>query len=283
MGLPGNASPPIIVVGMHRSGTSLLTQLLGLMGVHIGDRKSSQFEAYTFRHVNAALLDAVGCTWANPEPLLARLSEPGYVEQATAKARTLLEEHAGLFGVTPDGSRWGWKDPRTTVTLPVWRAIYPEAMVIHVERGGLAVALSVYRRELAILKRRALRLKFGGQRGWLFPPTLARSYRLWEVYTRAALAEEPRWAHWTSVKYEALAAQPVETLGALCGFLGLSQSPAELGQLARQYIRVPRAPSSAELARYRLLARLGLINTDLMAELGYDRSGAEEAGQRDSH
>jgi len=279
----GNSTAPVIIVGMHRSGTSLVTQLLGLMGVHTGDQQSSQYEAYAFRVVNDALLHAAGCDWADPAPFLARLAEPGYAERAARDARSLLEEQSSRFGVTPEGRRWGWKDPRTSITLPVWRAIYPDARVIHVERSGLAVALSVYRRELAILRKRVLRLKLGGRRAWLFPPTLAQAYRVWEIYTRAALAEEPHWASWTTVKYEVLVRNPVDTLCALSDFIGLGFSRADLDQLSSGRVRAPRGQSAFELGRFRLLARLGLVNTDLLAQLGYDRSGAQENGQRDSH
>jgi len=271
----GNSSPPVIIVGMHRSGTSLVTELLGLMGVHTGDHMQYQFEADAFREVNSELLASIGCEWANPEPFLARLADPGFVERMAQDARRLLDQRAELFGVTPEGQPWGWKDPRTTITLPVWRAIYPGAKVLHVERSGLPVALSVQRRELSVLQRHASRGKVTGKRARrMIPPTLVRAYRLWEIYTRAALAEEPRWAAWLTIQYETLAARPVETLCQLRDFVGLSLPQPELEKLAAERIQTPRAPSSAERTRFRLLARLGLINTDLMAQLGYDRSGA---------
>ena len=31
------SQPPVLVVGMHRSGTSLLARMLQLLGVHLGD------------------------------------------------------------------------------------------------------------------------------------------------------------------------------------------------------------------------------------------------------
>ena len=42
---------------------------------------------------------------------------------------------------------WGWKDPRNTFLLPLWRDIFPEAKVIHVIRNGVDVAASLLTRE----------------------------------------------------------------------------------------------------------------------------------------
>ncbi|MBW1793701.1 MAG: sulfotransferase [Deltaproteobacteria bacterium] len=41
---------------------------------------------------------------------------------------------------------WGWKDPRTTLTLPLWLKLFPKARIIHVIRNGIDSALSLWRR-----------------------------------------------------------------------------------------------------------------------------------------
>jgi hypothetical protein len=42
---------------------------------------------------------------------------------------------------------WGWKDPRNSITLPVWLKLFPDARVIHIVRNGVDVAESLYRRQ----------------------------------------------------------------------------------------------------------------------------------------
>ena len=43
---------------------------------------------------------------------------------------------------------WGWKDPRTTITFPIWLQVFPKAKILHILRNGVDVAISIYRRSL---------------------------------------------------------------------------------------------------------------------------------------
>ena len=42
--------------------------------------------------------------------------------------------------------RWGWKDPRTSLTLPYWLRLFPTARVIHVHRDPAQAARSLHAR-----------------------------------------------------------------------------------------------------------------------------------------
>ncbi len=42
--------------------------------------------------------------------------------------------------------QWGFKNPRTTYTLPYWLSIFPNAKVINIYRNGMDVALSLWTR-----------------------------------------------------------------------------------------------------------------------------------------
>src|SRR5438309_5657294 len=58
------ATPPIIVAGMHRSGTSLLARLLEIAGVCMGYRKDANFyESVCFLGANRLLLENLGASW----------------------------------------------------------------------------------------------------------------------------------------------------------------------------------------------------------------------------
>jgi len=121
----------IPVLGMHRSGTSMLTHMLSHMGVDLGsplqppsfDNPKGFWENRFFQAANISLLGQTGCDvdgFAVPDTLrqtaasLAATEPQGEAFDAIA---TYIDE---IFA----GSHWGWKDPRTTITLPYWQACF---------------------------------------------------------------------------------------------------------------------------------------------------------------
>ena len=140
----------VYVVGMHRSGTSALTGLLGALGLTLppeGDLLADQpdnpnhYESRSLLALNDRLLCAAGCTWDAPMPLL-----PGW-DQAPRVAAFDDEARATLSEVFPGPGSPVWKDPRLCHLLPYWRRIVtrPQAAVL-VWRRPEAVARSVVRR-----------------------------------------------------------------------------------------------------------------------------------------
>jgi len=115
----------VLVLGMHRSGTSALTRVLNLLGVNLGGslmRAAESNETGFWEHqdvvdIHAALLKALGMTWDDPRRLpdgwLA--SDAGRDAAATLLAR-LSEDFA-------DASLWGVKDPRMCRFLPLWQEV----------------------------------------------------------------------------------------------------------------------------------------------------------------
>src|SRR6266542_1734486 len=78
-------SPPLIVIGMHRSGTSVVAQMLDRLGVYMGpqlglpgvERHASAqpevlAEAPQFLALNERLLGRAGATWDAVDPFLKR-------------------------------------------------------------------------------------------------------------------------------------------------------------------------------------------------------------------
>src|SRR5213078_1316124 len=49
---------------------------------------------------------------------------------------------------------WGWKDPRTVFTLPLWLQLFPKAKIINIVRNGVDVASSLSVREQKMLDER---------------------------------------------------------------------------------------------------------------------------------
>lgn len=117
---------PVCVLGPGRSGTSLAARVVNLLGVDLGSEDgmlpASDFNPAGFWEqreiveLNEEILVACGGTWLRPPS-----SSPGWEtrpEMAPFAAR-IAELVARRFG---ESRRWGFKDPRTTLTLPLWRS-----------------------------------------------------------------------------------------------------------------------------------------------------------------
>jgi hypothetical protein len=122
-------STVICVLG-GRSGTSLVTRILNLLGVDLGpaDRLGGPgphnprgfWEHREIRSINDAILARYGGIWPHPLPVM----PPGWhddpaLDDLLAQARQLIARDfaAALL--------WGWKDPRAVITLPFWRRVLP--------------------------------------------------------------------------------------------------------------------------------------------------------------
>lgn len=146
-------SVPVVVIGMHRSGTGLLTTILERMGVFMGAWQERNGEAVFHWQLNEWLLRQSGASWDHPEPVRAFLADE--------RARELAVDHLAFLHRTPwvagylgagrylryrkpqRMASWGFKDPRTTFTLPVWTELYGGAKVVHIVRHGVDVAQSM--------------------------------------------------------------------------------------------------------------------------------------------
>jgi hypothetical protein len=141
-----------LVLGMHRSGTSAVTQLLALAGADLptdvipGDENNARgyFEPWRIAVFNDERLRAAGSAWDDV------FSFPYRALEAPAE-QTWINRAAALFA-TEYGvlARPLLKDPRVTVLMPLWRAAF-DAMGMGVRcvipvRHPLAVAGSLERR-----------------------------------------------------------------------------------------------------------------------------------------
>jgi hypothetical protein len=141
-----------LVLGMHRSGTSAVTQLLALAGASLpenvmaGDEHNAKgyFEPWKIAILNDGRLRAAGAAWddvfAFPFKALPRAEERTWQSRAV----TLFEEE---FGALPFPLL---KDPRVSVLMPLWLKVLAEldvtARCVIPVRHPLAVAGSLARR-----------------------------------------------------------------------------------------------------------------------------------------
>jgi len=258
-----NSLGPIIVIGAHRSGTRLVNQVLESLNVHMGETLESNHESVTFLAVNRLLLHFAQAHWSRPGPFLKCMQAPSFYAQAVEVARSSLDRQMEWFGVVPSGHHWGWKDPRTTITLSVWLSLFPEARVVHAVRNGVDAALS--------LKRRERRRLFGHRPNKIevmLPPTFCRAFRLWSVY----MVEASRYAgcdRFYEVRYEDILANPVLELAKLCENLGIPVDETVLTRIAGSTVRRPSSRSSAEQIWVKFLFVTGILDRKILQKWGY--------------
>lgn len=150
-----SAQPPvaILVLGMHRSGTSAMTRVLNLLGVDLGSELKASAEDNPrgfWEHgrviaLHEHLLHALSRSWDDPRPL-----PKGWLESEPAKEAEA--DIVRLVRAEFDGCPlWAVKDPRLCRFVPLWRntlrelAIESKALIVH--RDPREVVASLARRD----------------------------------------------------------------------------------------------------------------------------------------
>ena len=131
----------IIILGMHRSGTSMLAGTLQEAGLELGsvdldnpyNRKGNR-ENWAVLHMQEDLLERSGGSWNDV---------PDAVRWHTVHQAVRDEFIAGFRGV----KIWGFKDPRTIFTLDGWLEVLPDAECLGIFRHPMLVANSLHRRD----------------------------------------------------------------------------------------------------------------------------------------
>ncbi len=142
---------PVCVLGFPRSGTSLTMRVLNLMGVELGpeadlvpptdaENPRGYWEPRWIMDLNDEILATLGGDWWHPLPAAPGWERNPELAPLRERARALLRERfAG-------GTTWGWKDPRTTLTLPFWRDLVPNARYVICVRNPVDAISSLQRR-----------------------------------------------------------------------------------------------------------------------------------------
>jgi hypothetical protein len=101
----------IVILGCHRSGTTLIARLLHEMGVFMGPRVDRRiWEDADFQKTNATILDMAGGNWGKPPP-------PEAITEAVERMPIPY-----FLTMKRQPTPWGWKDPRTVLTI---HALHP--------------------------------------------------------------------------------------------------------------------------------------------------------------
>jgi hypothetical protein len=139
----------ICLVGMHRSGTSMIARLLNICGLELGPPEQllkadkanplGHFEHRGFLDVDRKLLKYFHASWHHPPDLPASWeTDPGLLP--------LLRRARALAANFSDKKPWGWKEPRASLFLPFWRQAVPNMSFLFCLRNPLEVAESLQKR-----------------------------------------------------------------------------------------------------------------------------------------
>ncbi len=149
---------PIIVIGMHRSGTTMIAKMLSAMGLFIGWDLEENYEARYFYNINRQILQAFNGSWDNPRVIDNLLNHPDIFKKITYTLQNDLDSFESFLYLGPRlyiryrsalklDFPWGWKEPCNTFMLPLWLDIFPHAKVVNIYRNGIDVAKSLATRE----------------------------------------------------------------------------------------------------------------------------------------
>ncbi len=163
------AGPWLLVVGMHRSGTSTVTGALTALGFNMTrpddlmqghPSNPEHWESLTAYRINEELLARLGGSWHAPPDLVMGWDRDPEIAAGVDPATLLAEAYT-----EPGASVW--KDPRMCLLLPFWRRHLPPPLAaVLVWRPPLEVARSLNRRNHI---------------------PIADGVALWERYNRSAL------------------------------------------------------------------------------------------------
>ena len=145
----------VLILGMHRSGTSAVARVLNLLGVELGsrmmrpgnDNPAGFWEHQDVVAIHERLLDGLDMAWDDPRPMPGGWLQSAAADQARVAIADLVKSEFGKSRL------WGVKDPRLCRLVPLWTGVLDtlgiEARALLVSRHPLEVAISLaHRNEL---------------------------------------------------------------------------------------------------------------------------------------
>ncbi len=255
----------VFVLGMHRSGTSLLSRVVHELGLFVGEPNELMpaqpcnvegfWERLDVSELNERLLELAGGSWDCPPSLRAlegAAARPSTVamEEAVARARSILAR------LDREGD-WSVKDPRASLMWPFWKQLLAQPRVLVAVRDPFEVAASLVARHGCT-------------------ETLGLS--LWKAYNEAIL-RFTRADERTVVAYHVLLDDPARETQRVASALGLHASTervAAASRVASAPLRTQRSATTARRLAEPRYASLRRVYAQLLAEAGPEASRALE-------
>lgn len=205
---------PVVLLGVSRSGTTLLRVLLGKSPDLAAPPETPWITGAYGRGSLRDLIDALIEAPTGPVENLSGLDEGAVYAAGRAFVETLLAPYAAARGKT----RLVLKTPKDLPQVEFLARLFPEARFVHVRRDGRDVACSTVRRKGMV--------GLGAHGAVTLENALLRWVE-WEDHLRAVVARRTLTLAAT-VRYEDLVQAPEPTLRALCAAVSARFDPAML-------------------------------------------------------
>lgn len=196
----------IVVLGMHRSGTSAITRGLQVLGIELGenlmlpqqDNEKGYWEDLDIYALNNEILASLNHDYHSLEPIYPQTLEKANLNPFKIRAIELLRNKSKLAAC------FGFKDPRIARILPFWMSVFE-----HLDREIFYV-ISL-RNPMSIVRSLAKREGFAQEKGYL----------LWQEHLLFSLTEtigRPR----LIVDFDNLIQDPAHELARIAQTVGLT-------------------------------------------------------------
>lgn len=171
---------------MHRSGTSLLADIVGKLGVYLGAEDElmppsgnnvfGYYELDALRALNDQILNSFNGSWKKPVKVLTEKISPEYEKRAEEILDSLREKSEII----------GFKDPRLALTIDFWSKLSTGNEYLYIYRHPISTAKSISKAENL---------------------HISKAFKLWREYNEAIL-EFLKDKKFLIVKYEDILKQP---------------------------------------------------------------------------
>lgn len=222
------SDPPVLIVGMHNSGTSILAEILHEAGVFVCP-DMAHFECRYFTHfLHDDLLLGSRKSWSQlPLMPVEELLQKAPAVQLLA-SRMWFPDYlrSGYDGV----SAWGLKDPRLCILLPLYLELFPGARVVYIKRDIDDLCASLLKRPKS---------------GLGIKTDIAFWRELASAYTERADEFVPQFSNHVVLRYEDLCTSPAVTIQPVLDFLEVEKRAGSLVTLNK--VTSDRIGSHADL------------------------------------
>lgn len=214
-------TPPLLILGVRRSGTTLLRVMLDRNSQLALPDESFFVPQLAHRHGRRPEIDdfvddvdrlQTLREWGLSREDIRRRLRPG---MTTGEAiATIYEAYAERQGKP----RWGDKTPMYMQHIPLLERVFPDARFVHLIRDGRDAAMSFLAMPEGIVTRT-----------WAHPRSVAEFACQWRIEVEAAQQLGRRVGdRYLELRYEALVADPTRELRRICAFAGIPWEPEML-------------------------------------------------------
>ncbi|MBB6110604.1 Sulfotransferase family protein [Mucilaginibacter lappiensis] len=154
----------LIIAGMHRSGTSLISNWLTKCGLQLGEQllgpgwgnEDGHFEDVEFLKMHEEVLNNNHL----PASGLTDVQIDTFSIYEKEKLKSIIKIKQQLY------DQWGWKDPRTCLFLDVYQELLPQACYLIILRDYQSVVSSLLRREFKEVDQKYMSRKYLSRLVW---------------------------------------------------------------------------------------------------------------------